>query len=104
MHDPIEQKVVILGKEFLVGCPPEEKEALHESARLLDRKMREIKDSGKVIGSERIAVMAALNIAHELIEERSIENGCTRDLGERLRVMQDKIETALEREDRQMEL
>jgi len=104
MHDAIEQKVVILGKEFLVGCPPGKREALHESARLLDRKMREIKDSGKVIGSERIAVMAALNIAHELIEERSLENGYSRDLGERLRVMQDKIETALEREDRQMEL
>ncbi len=104
MPDPIEQKVMILGKEFIVGCPPEEKEALHDSARLLDRKMREIKDSGKVIGSERIAVMAALNIAHELIEERSRGSGYSRDLGERLRAMQDKIETVLEREDRQMEL
>lgn len=104
MAELVQEKVFILGKEFVVGCRPEEREALHESARLLDRKMREIKDSGKVIGSERIAVMAALNIAHELLEERNRDNGYTRELNERLRAIQDKIETALEKEDRQMEL
>lgn len=104
MSDTIEQKVTILGKEFIIGCRPEEREALHASARLLDKKMREIKESGRVIGSERIAVMAALNIAHELLEERSRDNGYSRAVNERLRAIQDKIETVLEREDRQMEL
>jgi cell division protein ZapA len=104
MADLAQEKVVILGKEFVIGCRPEDKAELHDSARLLDRKMREVKDGGKVIGSERIAVMAALNIAHELLEERNRDNGYTRELNERLRAIQDKIETALEKEDRQMQL
>lgn len=58
--------VHLLDKEFRVGCPPEEKENLIRAARFLDDKMREIR-AANVIGLERIAVMAALNLAHDLL-------------------------------------
>lgn len=61
-------EVNILDKEYLVACPESAREALEQAARHLDRKMREIRASGKVYGTERIAVMAALNITHELLQ------------------------------------
>lgn len=60
----------ILDKEYQVHCPPEQQNALLASARDLDQRMREIRRSGNVIGLERIAVMAALNLAYELAEAR----------------------------------
>ncbi|MEQ9463721.1 MAG: cell division protein ZapA [Haliea sp.] len=60
--------VHILDKEYQVACPEEQQAELIVSARYLDRQMRAIRDSGKVIGLERIAVMAALNISHELLK------------------------------------
>ena len=62
--------VTILGREFKVACKEGEREELVEAVAMLDRRMREIRDGGKVSGAERIAVMAALNIAHELLRER----------------------------------
>lgn len=64
--------VTILDKEYLVASPEEEKDELEQSARYLDEKMREIRASGRVFGTERIAVMAALNIAHELLQRSEI--------------------------------
>lgn len=61
-------KVQILGKEYPIACPEEEQHDLLISARFLDEKMRQIRNTGRVIGTERIAVMAALNIAHELLQ------------------------------------
>ncbi len=63
-------KVHILGKEYPVVCPQEEEHELLIAARYLDDKMRKIRDTGRVIGTERIAVMAALNIAHEFLSTR----------------------------------
>ena len=62
--------VKILEKEYQVACPEDQVEALTASARLLDRQMSEIRDTGKVFGLDRIAVMAALNIANELIANK----------------------------------
>ena len=62
--------VSILGREFKVACREDERDELTEAVALLDRRMREIRDAGKVSGTDRIAVMAALNIAHELLRER----------------------------------
>jgi cell division protein ZapA len=59
--------VKILEKEYQVACPEDQVDALTASARLLDRQMSEIRDSGKIFGLDRIAVMAALNIANELL-------------------------------------
>jgi len=55
----------------MIACPEEERTALRQSAEYLDDKMREIRDSGKTHGLERIAVMAALNIAHEFLQKDS---------------------------------
>ncbi len=64
--EPIPVSVEILDKEYMVSCPADEKEALLESARLLNERMRQVRDSGKVFGTERMAVITALNIIHEL--------------------------------------
>lgn len=97
--------VRILGKEYMVACTPQQTEELLESARLLDRKMREIRDSGKVIGTERIAVMAALNMAHELVK---CSAGAARTLEpamqERLLALQARIDNVLAQEERQLKL
>ena len=62
--------ISILGREFKVACKETERAELSEAVALLDRRMREIRDAGKVTGTDRIAVMAALNIAHDLLRER----------------------------------
>ncbi|MGE0081614.1 MAG: cell division protein ZapA [Thiohalomonadaceae bacterium] len=88
--------VQIMGKEYLVGCRPHELDDLMASAKLLDRKMREIRETGKVIGTERIAVMAALNLAHEVLAggtPRTQEAVYTR-----LKAMQEKIDAVLAQE------
>lgn len=84
-------EVKILDKEYLVACPAEEQEALIRAARHLDSKMREIRTSGKVFGTERIAVMAALNMTHELLE-RDTMSDATSTL---LKAMDSKLENAL---------
>lgn len=85
--------VTILGKQFMVACPDEERQSLTAAAQYLDEKMREIQKSGRVIGSERCAIMAALNIANDLLQ---LQNGSlTGDTAERLRSIQEKIDMAL---------
>ena len=63
-------QINIMGREFRVACPENEQKGLLEAVDYLDRKMHEIRDNGKVVGLERIAIMAALNIAHELLTTR----------------------------------
>src|SRR6478752_7785605 len=63
--------VTILGRDFKIACKDDERAELSEAVALLDRRMREIRDGGKVSGTDRIAMMAALNIAHELLRERN---------------------------------
>jgi cell division protein ZapA len=83
--------VKLLDKEFIVACPDDEREALVDAARFLDRKMREVRDGGRVIGMERIAVITALNLAHELLERRRE----TLAAGEGVQRISSKIELAL---------
>ncbi|UTA48434.1 cell division protein ZapA [Simiduia sp. 21SJ11W-1] len=66
--------VRILDREYQVACPPEERNALQDAAKQLDQRMRDIRSSGHVIGLERIAVMAALNLSHELLQAREQGN------------------------------
>jgi cell division protein ZapA len=67
---PIALEITILGREFKVACNEGERDELLEAVALLDKRMREIRDTSKVTGNDRIAVMAALNFAHELLRER----------------------------------
>ncbi|TNF36466.1 MAG: cell division protein ZapA [Gammaproteobacteria bacterium] len=59
--------VTILDQHYQVSCPPEQREALLDAGRYLDEQMRVIRSKGRVIGVERIAVMAALNMAYDLL-------------------------------------
>ena len=68
MNQPNTVTVKILEKEYQVACPEEQESDLSSSAKYLDKQMRKIRDTGKVIGVERIAVMAALNICYELLQ------------------------------------
>jgi len=89
--------VRILEKEYHVACPAEERAALLDSAEYLNRKMREIRDSGKVVGLDRIAVMAALNITNDLLLSRGRDDGVEVDLAARLKAMRERVESALTR-------
>lgn len=95
-RDPARVTVKILDKEYFVGCPPEERNALLESAEYLNKQMRDIRDTGKVMGSERIAVMAALNIANELLQSRT-QGGAAPEMAARLKLLRERVESALER-------
>jgi cell division protein ZapA len=86
-----------MDKEYVVGCAEDEREALFATVEFLNRKLREQRDSGKVIGSERVAVMAALNIAHEYLDYRRDNDSATSDIGEGLERIQTKIKRALAR-------
>ncbi len=88
--------VRILEKEYFVACPPEERAALLDSAELLNGRMKEIRDSGKIVGLDRIAVMAALNLAHEVIKLRTHDNGSEQETTHRLRNLRERVEAALE--------
>ena len=91
MTQPNTVTVHILDKEYCIACPPDERSNLESAARYLDGKMREIRSGGKVIGADRIAVMAALNITHDLLHkqqrlDQEVEQSreCVRDLLERV--------------------
>ena len=89
--------VSVLGKELTVACPPEEREALRAAAAFLDRKMREVQESGKVIGAERCALMAGLNISNELLHARADggDGQWSTELDRRLKFLSTKIDDAL---------
>ena len=87
--------VRILEKEYQVACPANERTDLLDSAELLNAKMREIRDSGKVVGLDRIAVMAALNMANELLRTKAKDEALETSLGPRLKVLNERVESIL---------
>jgi cell division protein ZapA len=87
--------VNILEKDYQVACPPEQEAELIQSASYLDRQMRNIRETGKVIGLERIAVMAALNISHELLQSSTAIEDTTELAPEGVRALNRKIDEAL---------
>ena len=72
--DPVPVSVMILDKEYKVSCTAEEKPALLAAAEHVDQKMRELRTRGSAVGTDRVAVVAALNIAHELLQLQSRQN------------------------------
>ena len=87
--------VRILEKFYRFGCHPSEHHELQQSAQYLDEKMRLIRDGGKVAGNERIAIMAALNLAHELMLLKNQKDNYIDTMGNRISVLHQKIEDAL---------
>jgi len=88
--------VKILDKEYQVACKANERANLLDSAELLNIKMQEIRDSGKVSGIDRIAIMAALNLANELIQLRGQEESMEGDAALRIQAMRERVESALQ--------
>jgi cell division protein ZapA len=92
-------EVTLLGRTYRVACEEGERESLMQAVAYLDAKMNEIRKAGKVTGSERIAVMAALNVAHELL---SVRLGGGFDLGKakrRISAIESKIEEAIAKQE-----
>lgn len=89
--------VNILDKDYQIACPPSEREALRSAAAELDERMRSIRNTGAVVGLDRIAVMAALNLCHELQQLKFSDSTSTADLDkDTLTRLRKKIDKALE--------
>ena len=94
MSDPVE--VRILDREYLVACQPQEREGLVAAAGLVDSRMREIRGGNKMAGVDRIAVLAALNLAHELMQIKQGSGEDERELSLSLRDLHRKLDTLLD--------
>lgn len=96
MTQPQTVTVKILDKDYPIHCPPQQRTNLESAARYLDGKMREIRNSGKVIGADRIAVLAALNIAHELLQHQGSGSASAGNTREQVRELLEKVDRALQ--------
>jgi cell division protein ZapA len=91
--------IQILGREFRVACPEGEEKQLQASVEYLNRRMKDLRDNGKVTGNERIAIMAALNIAHEYLAQKPAKAAASSvdgaDYRRRIAAMQETLDSAL---------
>ena len=87
--------VRILDKEYQVACPASERTDLLDSAEILNAKMREIRDGGRVVGLDRIAVMAALNMANDLMHAKVRDQALDGDISDRLKLISDRVDNVL---------
>ena len=94
-NQPSAVEVKILDKEYQVNCPPSDQEALMKSARYLDESMRKIKDRGNIHGAEKIAVMAALNITHDMLRKNRLINETRHITAQQVKGLEEKIDLAL---------
>ena len=94
-QDQARVSVRILEKEYFVSCSYEERSALLDSADFLNNRMREIRDSGKVVGLDRIAVMVALNLANELLQIKGAGTKVESEAGGRVRALRERVEASL---------
>jgi cell division protein ZapA len=88
--------VRILDKEYQVACPANERTELLDSAEILNAKMREIRDTGRVVGLDRIAVMAALNMANDLLHAQARDKLLDGDVSDRLKIISDRVDSVLD--------
>ena len=89
--------VRILDKEYMISCLPEERENLVAAARELTERMKEMRGNAKVLGAERMAVMAALNVIHEREQIRSSQLGTLDSAQEAVHRMENKLDAAIGR-------
>ena len=94
-REPARVSVRILEKEYAMVCPYEERSALLDSAEFLNARMREVRDSGKVVGIDRIAVMVALNLANEFLKLKNREAKLESDASGRVRSLRERVESTL---------
>jgi cell division protein ZapA len=93
----------LLGREYQIACPPEEEEALRKSARYLAQQMETVKSRGSSLGYEKIAVLAALNITHDLLKQSQQANSSESDSQREIRQIEQKIDAVLQ-SSRQIEI
>ena len=93
MSEPV--NVRIADREYMVACEPHERESLIEAARLLDGRMREIRTANRMAGIDRIAVLAALNLAHELSQSRRTDDRDQREIAASLNELSRKMDRLL---------
>ena len=96
-------QVRILEKEYQINCPTSDQEALMKSARYLDENMRKIKERGNIHGGEKIAVIAALNITHDMLKKNRLINETRQSNAQYVKELENKVDLALERS-RQLEI
>lgn len=96
-------QVKIMDKEYQVNCPASDQEALVKSARYLDENMRKIKGRGNIHGIEKIAVMAALNITHDMLRKNRLINETRQSTAKQVQGIETKIDTAIAH-NRQLEI
>jgi cell division protein ZapA len=94
-NQPEPVSVIILDKKYQFACEPEQRNDLVEAARQLDERMSEIKDTGRLLSLERIALQAALNFSAELMKLRATEDYRQKNLDNRIRILADQINDAL---------
>lgn len=94
-QDQARVSVRILEKEYFIACPYEERSALLDSAEFLNARMREVRDSGKVVGLDRIAVLVALNLTNELLQIKGRDTKAENETGARVKNMRERVEAAL---------
>ncbi|MEA5446568.1 cell division protein ZapA [Gammaproteobacteria bacterium AB-CW1] len=99
MSETTQVSVKILGKEYQFACREEERVALLQAADYLDRMMREIRDSGRIVGLDRIAVMAALNMANDLLRNQDKGREATETAVDRIRRLHSKLDARLGKSD-----
>ena len=88
-------QVKIMDNEYQVNCPPSDQEALIKSARYLDENMRKIKGRGNIHGVEKIAVMAAQNITHDMLRKNQLINETRHSTAQQVQGIETKIDSAI---------
>jgi cell division protein ZapA len=102
-QDQARVSVRIMEKEYVIACPYEERTSLLDTAEFLNSRMREVRDSGKVVGLDRIAVMVALNLANELMRLKNQDSKLEKleklesDASGRVRALRERVESAIEK-------
>jgi cell division protein ZapA len=92
---PSGNHISIMGREFRIATPPGEEALMAASVDLVNRRMREVQSSGKVVGNERVAMLAALNLAHELLSVRAGKGADLADIQRRIMSMEAAVDRAL---------
>lgn len=87
--------IELLGKPYAIKCPESERQSLEQAAKLLNQKMLEVKESGKAINLERIAIISGLNLAYQFLQMDHQKNHLTEHINQRIKQLQEKLEAAI---------
>ena len=98
MNKPVSEPVTvrILDREYTVGCEPDERDGLMAAAKILDSKMREVRGGNRMAALDRVAVLAALNLAHEVQQLRDENERRDRELARTLGDLNRRLDGLLE--------